>query len=96
VWPVLCGVGIVSVLLALNASVGTVLVLEAFPGRLRASGRAVSYALGVALFGGTAQFIVTGLIKWTGDLMSAGWYVASSCLLGFLATALLGEQRVRT
>ena len=95
-WPVLCGVGIVSVLLALNASVGTVLVLEAFPARMRASGRALSYALGVALFGGTAQFIMTGLIKWTGDPLSAGWYVAWASLVSFVAAVLFKERPVRT
>jgi MHS family proline/betaine transporter-like MFS transporter len=60
---------------------------------VRASGIATSHALGVALFGGTAQFVVTGLIKWTGNPMSAAWYVASACILSFLALILLKEQR---
>jgi MHS family proline/betaine transporter-like MFS transporter len=63
--PILCGVGLISAVVALGAGVRTLLVLEALPARVRASGVAISHALHVALFGGTAQFIVTGLIKWT-------------------------------
>jgi len=92
VWSVLCSVGVVSALLALGASAGTVLVLEALPPRVRASGLALSYALGVALFGGTAQFICTGLVKWTGDPMSAAWYVVVACLLSFCALVVFKEK----
>ena len=93
-WSVLCGVGVISILLALGAGASTLLVLEALPVRVRASGLSISYATGVALFGGTAQFIVTGLIKWTGNPMSVVWYVAPSCLLSFLAVVLFKEQPV--
>jgi MHS family proline/betaine transporter-like MFS transporter len=69
------------------------LVLEAFPARVRASGFAISHALGITLFGGTAQFIITGLIKWTGDPVSAAWYVAPACLVSFLAVLAFKERR---
>jgi MHS family proline/betaine transporter-like MFS transporter len=55
-WPVLLGVGLITALIALGTSANTLFVLEALPARVRASGLAISYALGVALFGGTAQF----------------------------------------
>jgi MHS family proline/betaine transporter-like MFS transporter len=90
--PILCGVGLISVLLALGAGVTTLLVLEALPVKVRASGMAVSHALNVAVFGGTAQFIVTGLIKWTGDPMSAAWYVAPACAVSFCALMLFRER----
>jgi MHS family proline/betaine transporter-like MFS transporter len=80
-------------MVALSAGAVTLLVLEALPARVRASGMAVSHALHVALFGGTAQFIVTGLIKWTGDPMSAAWYVAPACAVSFCALMLFKEQR---
>jgi MFS transporter, MHS family, proline/betaine transporter len=48
------------------------------------------------LFGGTAQFIVTGLIRWTGDPMSAAWYVAPACAVSFCALMLFKEQRFET
>jgi MFS transporter, MHS family, proline/betaine transporter len=92
-WPILLGVGSISALIALGAGANTLLVLEALPARVRASGVAISYALGVALFGGTAQFIVTGLVKWTADPMSAVWYIAPSCVVSFCAAALFKERR---
>ncbi|PMS33388.1 MHS family proline/betaine transporter-like MFS transporter [Trinickia symbiotica] len=94
--PVLCSVGLISALLALGNGFNTLLVLEALPARVRASGVATSYALGVALFGGTAQFIVTALIEWTGDPISAAWYVALACLVSFCALILFREQRAQT
>jgi MHS family proline/betaine transporter-like MFS transporter len=94
--PVLCGVGLISTTVALGAGAVALLVLEALPARVRASGMAVSHALHVALFGGTAQFIVTGLIRWTGNPMSAAWYVAPACAVSFCALMLFKEQRFET
>jgi MHS family proline/betaine transporter-like MFS transporter len=94
--PILCGVALISTMVALGAGAVALLVLEALPARVRASGMAVSHALHVALFGGTAQFIVTGLIRWTGDPMSAAWYVAPACAVSFCALMLFKEQRFET
>ena len=90
---VLLGSAVISVLLALGTSIGALIVLEAFPARVRASGFAISHALGITLFGGTAQFIITGLIKWTGDPVSAAWYVAPACLVSFFAVLAFKERR---
>jgi MHS family proline/betaine transporter-like MFS transporter len=90
--PILCGVGMISMLLALGAGVVSLLVLESLPVRVRASGMATSQTLAVAVFGGTAQFIVTGLIKWTGDPMSAAWYVTPACAVSFCALLLFKER----
>jgi MFS transporter, MHS family, proline/betaine transporter len=62
---------------------------------VRATCHGTSYALGVALFGSTAQFIVTALIKWTGNPMSIAWYVAPCCLLSVGAALGLRENRSR-
>lgn len=92
--PILCGVALFSVTMAFSAVAVTLLVLETLPVRVRASGMAVSHALSVALFGSTAQFIVTGLIKWTGDPLSAAWYVTPACCVSFCALVLFKERRV--
>ena len=94
--PILCGVGLISIMVALSAVAVALLVLEALPERVRASGMAVSHALHVAVFGGTAQFIVTGLIRWSGDPISAAWYVAPACAVSFCALMLFKEQRFDT
>lgn len=94
--PILCGVGLINSIASLGAGVDTLLVLEALPALVPASGVAISHALHVALFGGIAQFIVTGLIKWTGDPMFAAWYVAPACAVSFCALMLVQEQRFET
>jgi len=91
--PILLGTGLISALVALGTSMGTLLILEAFPARVRVSGFAISHALAVTLFGGTAQFIITGLIKWTGDPLSAAWYVAPACLVSVFALLAFKERR---
>jgi MFS family permease len=49
-------------------------LLEAFPRSVRSSGLGLLYALSVAIFGGTTQFVVAGLIAWTGDPLVPAWY----------------------
>ncbi|MGP4131736.1 hypothetical protein OJE16_19135 [Pantoea tagorei] len=51
------------------------LILEAFPRQVRASGMALVYAIGVTLFGGFAQFNVTWLLNVTGEAMAPAWYL---------------------
>jgi MFS transporter, MHS family, proline/betaine transporter len=94
--PILCGVGVITILVALGTSAGFVLVLEALPASVRASGFTTSLSIAVALFGGTAQFVVTALIKWTGNPLSAAWYVALACVTSFCAFVLFDERRSAT
>jgi MFS family permease len=47
---------------------------EAFPQSVRSSGLAILYALGVAIFGGTTQFVVAWLIDLTKDPLVPAWY----------------------
>jgi MFS transporter, MHS family, proline/betaine transporter len=91
--PIIAGAMLVSVTMAFSAVAIALLIMEALPARVRASGMAVAQAFNVALFGGTAQFIVTGLIKWTGDPLSAAWYVAPACATSFCAIVLFRERR---
>ena len=71
---------------------------EAFPQSVRSSGLAILYALGVMIFGGTTQFVVTWLIKETGDPLVPAWYqmaatVASSVLASFAANTPMTRVR---
>ncbi|QCG89295.1 MFS transporter [Azospirillum sp. TSH100] len=84
---------VVSLLIAMNA-VGAgaclLLLLESFPSRVRASGLSIVYSVGVSIFGGFAQFIVTWLISVTENPTSPAWYVMACAL----ATAC-GASRMR-
>lgn len=91
--PILCGVALISIVVAFSAVAVTLLVLEAFPSPVRATGMAVSHALHVAIFGGTAQFVVTWLIRSTGNPMSAGWYVTLACAVSVVAVMVFREPQ---
>ncbi len=65
---------------------------ELFPSRLRATGMATAYNLGVALFGGVAPFIVASLIASTGDKLAPTYYVAACAAIG-LAAAIAYPSR---
>jgi MHS family proline/betaine transporter-like MFS transporter len=90
---VLLGVGLISAFVAPCSGVGTVMVLEAFPADVRATGTALSFALGVALFGATAQPIVTSLIQWSGNPMAVAWYAVPVCVMSFFALLFFPERR---
>jgi MFS family permease len=64
---------------------------EQFPVRMRSTGLALSYNLGVMLFGGFAQLIVTWLIKLTGTPLAPAYYVMFGALVGLLASWFLRE-----
>eukprot|EP01042_Synura_sphagnicola_P013700 gene13700-17364_t len=94
-WPTI-GVllAVVSVLSLLNAMSGVptiVMMPEMFPGAVRATGMAIVYSIGVALFGGFAQFIVTWLFKITGDPLSPSWYVIGCGIVSLLALHAIPE-----
>jgi MFS family permease len=65
---------------------------EAFPRAVRSSGLALLYALGVAIFGGTTQFVVAWLIAWTHDPMMPAWYQLVANLASLTAVILLAPH----
>jgi MFS family permease len=62
-----------------------VLLCELFPPAVRTTGFGTLYAVGISLFGGTAQIVFTTLIHWTGDPVSPAWYLAAVNLAAVLA-----------
>lgn len=68
------------------------LLLEAFPQTVRASGISIVYAVGVTLFGGFAQFNVTWLLKVTGQPMTPAWYLIF-CSFVSLAALIAWRER---
>ncbi|MBP0718049.1 MFS transporter [Burkholderia sola] len=83
-------------LIAMMAWIGTLkavyfgalpaLMAEVFPTETRATGMAISYNIGVTLFGGFAPLIVASLIHQTGNLASPALYLM---LLGVLSLMAL-------
>ena len=79
---------------ALNAGGGAPAIIslaEVFPAEVRATGMSLVYALGVALFGGFGQFIVTWLIAATGNPLAPAFYVMACCAATLTAVRFTPE-----
>ncbi|MGW4331373.1 MFS transporter [Rhodococcus koreensis] len=67
---------------------------ERFRTRNRATGVSVTYALSVAVFGGTAPYIITWLASTTGDPLSAAYYTLGCAAISVAALLTVrGAQR---
>ena len=71
---------------AMSGGAGIILIPLIFPAVVRTSGLSIAYALGVTIFGGTAQLVFTWIIGATGDKLSWVWYVVAMGAVSILAT----------
>jgi MFS family permease len=82
-------IAILSLLHASSVAVAVALTPLIFPPEVRATGLALTYALGVAIFGGTATYVVTWLVGATGDPLASTYYVlAANAVLLLAALAI--------
>ena len=91
--PLLAGV-LITVALAVVSfytSVGGIVKAEMFPPEVRALGVGLSYAVGNAIFGGSAEYVALGL-KSIGYESSFYWYVTGMMVLAFAVSLLLPRQ----
>ena len=79
------GVFVMTTLYALCSAPANVCLAEGFsPGR-RSLGYALTYTFAVSIFGGSAQFLITWLIKATGDTLMPVWWLMGASLIGVIA-----------
>ena len=72
---------------------------ESLPATARSATIAITYAVAVAVFGGTAQFIVAWLITVTGNPLAPAWYMVTAVGIGVAAMVAVHESapaRTRT
>ncbi|SSW64593.1 MFS transporter [Achromobacter agilis] len=81
------------VALGINVLTSTMLIAEALPRAVRATGVSMIYSFGVTIFGGSAQVVVTWLLKTTGNSMAPAWYVIGMLAISLVATCLFKERR---
>jgi MFS family permease len=86
---------LLAALAATSGAASLVAIPELLPRGIRATGLSIAYAVGVAVFGGTTQFIVTWLIGATGNPAAPAWYVAGTSVITVLAMMALPESRDR-
>jgi MFS family permease len=90
---VLYGAETVMVLFAGVSSVGVIVgIVESIPPAIRSGAVAMIYALAISIFGGSTQFVITALIRWTGNPLAPAWYWSGALIVGLAAMALFRES----
>jgi MFS transporter, MHS family, citrate/tricarballylate:H+ symporter len=79
------GAFVLTSLYSLSTSPANVWVAESLPRSSRSTGYALIYTLAVSVFGGGAQFLITWLIKRTGDAMMPAWWLIGATVIGIAA-----------
>ena len=76
---------------ALSTTASLVVVAELLPRRVRSAGLSITYAVVVALFGGTTQLVVTWLLGVSGDPLSPAYYLMATSSVGLVAMVVAPE-----
>ncbi len=86
---------VLAALTAISGAGSIVAIPELLPRGIRATGMSIAYAVGVSVFGGTTQLLITWMIAATGNAVAPAWYVAATSVVTVLAILALPESRDR-
>ncbi|MFI4868470.1 MAG: MFS transporter [Steroidobacterales bacterium] len=67
-------------------------ITESLPRAVRSGALAILYAVAIAVFGGSTQFIIKWLIDATGSPLAPAWYVSAALVIGGLAMLAMRES----
>jgi MFS family permease len=87
---------VVGGLTGLSGAAGMAVLPEIAPARIRSLAANLTYAIGVTVFGGTTQLVITWFIETTGNPLAPAWYVIGTSVLAVVAIMLLPETRHKT
>ncbi len=76
---------VIGVFVAVYAGPIPALICELFPTRVRTTAVSTSYSLGVAIFGGSAPFIIASLIDITGSSLVPSYYLMFAAVVSLVA-----------
>jgi MHS family citrate/tricarballylate:H+ symporter-like MFS transporter len=66
-------------------------ITEALPQKVRSGALSLVYALSITVFGGSTQFMITWLIRETGNPIAPGWYLSIFVAIGLVAIFMMPE-----
>lgn len=89
----LVATAVLSSLLAIASCPIVTWLTESLPQTIRSGGLSVVYAVSIATFGGTTQFIVAWLTKVTRSPLAPAWYWTGAALIGLAAMTITKESR---
>jgi len=75
----------------LSSATIIVAITESLPKRVRSGAIALIYALAIAVFGGSTQFLVAWIIQATGNPLAPAWYMLGGVTIGLIAMVQLPE-----
>jgi MFS family permease len=75
----------------LSSATIIVAITESLPRRVRSGAIALIYALAIAVFGGSTQFLVAWIIHVTGNPLAPAWYMLAAVTIGLIAMFHLPE-----
>ena len=90
-WALLSTTALLAAANSIATSATLVSISENLPKRSRSSSLGIIYAAAISIFGGSVQFVVTWLLRITGDPMMPAWYMAAAVGLGLIAMIALPE-----
>ncbi|MHA7305731.1 MFS transporter [Arthrobacter sp. TMN-49] len=92
VWTTLLGLALIAFPVTFYVSNLASALPALFPTSSRYGGMGISYNFAVAIFGGTAPFIIQGLITMTGNDMMPAYYLMLTSAIGAVAIYFLRES----
>jgi hypothetical protein len=90
-WSLLLGFGTLSLVGSLSSTAFYAAFTEALPQEIRGGVFATVYAVAIAIFGGTAQLVVTWLLHVLDDPLAPAGYLLLAAVVGLLAMVLMPE-----
>lgn len=87
--------GLISVVSSLAGGPILVAITETLPRAIRCGTLATLYAVAIACFGGSTQFMVKWLSDLTGSTLAPGWYMTGAILVGTCAALMMRESAPR-
>lgn len=90
-WMLLAMSAVLTAVFAFGAAMTIVTTTELMPPRIRSGATATVYALSIAIFGGSAQYIVAWLTDRTGDVIAPAYYMTIAIVLGLVTMLFVRE-----
>lgn len=82
---------LLTVLHIFGSSAAILLFIFALPARVRAGSLSLTYALAIAIFGGSTQLVEKLLLRWTESPIAPGWYMVCAVTAGLVGALLIRE-----
>ena len=87
--------GAIAIMFALCTPPIIIALTESLPRKIRSGAVATVYAFAISIFGGSTQFVVTWLIRMTGNPMAPAYYWAGAMAMGIAVMLFMPESAPR-